>query len=122
VIDGGLGNDILTGGIGADSFKFTSALKGNIDRITDFATGIDRIELDDAIFKKFIGVTGQIAEGNLVKGGTGVKALDSNDHLIFNTSTGALFYDADGNGSGAAIQFATLTGVSNIAYTDFWIV
>jgi len=120
---GGLGNDLLTGGDGADKFRFDKALgKTNIDTITDFVTGIDRIELDDAIFKKFIGVTGQIAEGNLVKGGTGVKALDSNDHLIFNTDTGALFYDPDGSGRGAMLQFATLTGVSDLSYTDFWIV
>ena len=123
VLIGGLGNDLLTGGDHADKFRFSTALgKTNVGTITDFATGIDRIELDDAIFKKFKGVTGQIAEGNFVKGSAGVKALDSNDRLIFNTDTGALFYDADGNGSGAAIQFATLTGVSNIAYTDFWIV
>jgi len=125
LLSGGTGNDRLTGGAGEDRFLFDTLLnaKTNIDTITDFLTGTDRIELDDAIFEKFLGVTGQIAESNFVKGGTGVKALDSNDHLIFNTATGALFYDADGSGSGAAIQFATLTGVgNNVAHTDFWIV
>lgn len=118
---GGLGNDLLTGGSGTDKFRFEKVLgKTNIDTITDFATGIDRIELDDAIFKKFI--RDSDLSDNFVSSGTGVKALDSNDHLIFNTATGALFYDADGNGAGAAIQFATLTGVSNVAYTDFWVV
>ena len=121
VLIGGLGNDLLTGGSGTDKFRFDKALgKTNIDTIADFATGIDRIELDDAIFKKFIGDSD--LSDNFVSGSTGVKALDSNDHLIFNTDTGALFYDPDGSGRGAMLQFATLTGVSNVAYTDFWIV
>jgi len=119
---GGLGKDLLTGGSGTDKFRFEKVLgKTNIDTITDFATGIDRIELDDAIFRKFIGDSD--LSDNFVSGSTGVKALDSNDHLIFNTTTGALFYDPDGSGKGAMIQFATLTGVgNNVAYTDFWIV
>ena len=118
---GGLGNDLLTGGSGNDKFRFDKVVgKTNIDTITDFATGIDRIELDDASFRKFIGDFD--LSDNFVSGGTGVKALDSNDHLIFNTDTGVLFYDPDGSGKGAMIQFATLTGVSNLSYTDFWIV
>ena len=76
--------------------------------------------MDDAIFKKLIGDSD--LSDNFVSSGTGVKAVDRDDHLIFNTATGALFYDADGSGSVAAIQFATLTGLSNVAYTDFWIV
>jgi hypothetical protein len=47
--------------------------------------------------------------------------LDSNDHLIFNTTTGALFYDPDGSGRETMLQIATLTGVSDLTYTDFWI-
>jgi len=121
LLTGGLGNDLLTGGSGTDTFRFSTALgKTNIDTITDFATGVDRIELDDAIFKKFIGYT--ILSNSFFLSGAGVEALDVNDHLIFNTTTGALFYDPDGSGKGAMIQFATLTGMSNIAYTDFWIV
>jgi Ca2+-binding RTX toxin-like protein len=123
VLIGGLGNDSLTGGDGADSFKFNTALgKTNIDAVTDFTHGTDQLQLDDAIFKKFIGSSGQVGAGNFVSGSTGVKALDSNDHLIFNTTTGALFYDADGSGKGAAIQFVTLVGVSDLAASDFWIV
>jgi len=120
---GGLGNDLLTGGKGADKFRFEKALgKTNIDTITDFASGTDCIELDDAIFKKFIGVTGQIAAGNLVKGGDGVVALQADDYLVLNTRTGVLFYDPDGGGRGAMIQFATLTGVNDLTSNDFLVV
>ncbi len=40
---GGLGNDTLTGGEGADRFFFTDRENG-FDLITDFATGVDRVE------------------------------------------------------------------------------
>lgn len=60
VLSGGIGNDILrgsagadtlTGGAGADQFVFYAALGAtNVDRITDFAHGVDKIVLDDDIF------------------------------------------------------------------------
>ncbi|GAB6142417.1 hypothetical protein JCM14076_31460 [Methylosoma difficile] len=46
----------------------------------------------------------------------GNKALDGNDYLIYNSSTGGLFYDADGNGAGAAVRIAIM-GV-NLALTN----
>jgi Ca2+-binding RTX toxin-like protein len=40
----------------------------------------------------------------------------SNDYLIYKSGTGALLYDADGNGAGTATQIALL-GV-NLALTN----
>ena len=123
VLIGGLGNDSLTGGDGADYFKFNTALgKTNIDNIYGFGHDTDRIQLDDAIFKKFVGTSGQVSSASFVTGGNGVKALDTNDYLIFNSATGALFYDADGSGKGAAIQFAAVVGVADVTASDIWII
>ena len=44
VLTGGLGADMLTGGAGADRFVFV-ATSGGVDVITDFASGLDIIDL-----------------------------------------------------------------------------
>ena len=48
---GGTGNDTLTGGAGADKFVFASALNSltNVDTITDFVSGTDKLVLDDSV-------------------------------------------------------------------------
>jgi len=56
---------------------------------------------------------------------TGYTALDSTDHIIYNQTSGALYYDADGSGTTAAIQIAligTTIHPGDIDYTDFMIV
>lgn len=103
-IDGGLGADTLTGGGDQDAFVFSSELgAGNVDRITDFSVVHDELQLSTAIF------TG-IDEGALAASAfrVGVAAADADDRIIYNNATGGLWYDADGNGAGDAIQFATL--------------
>jgi hypothetical protein len=49
-------------------------------------------------------------------------ANDDNDYFLYNTTTGALFYDADGNGSGVATQFASLTTKPNLTANDIIVV
>lgn len=126
VLIGGLGNDLLTGGSGADKFRFEKALGiTNIDTITDFATGIDRIELDDSIFKKFVGATGQLTADQFTPTN---ESQDLTDYIVAKTvqvngvGSTALFYDADGSGKGAAIQFATLVGLTDLSASDFWVI
>lgn len=118
VLDGKEGSDILTGFRGADSFAFTSVLgASNVDTIRDFEQGSDRILLDDAVFA---GLTpGALPAAAFV---TGSAATDADDRIIYDQTTGALSFDADGSGSGAAVQFATLLGAPTIAASDFMVI
>lgn len=123
VLAGGLGNDTLFAGLGAtDHYLFDTTLNSvtNVDTINGFFAPVDTIRLDNDIFTSF-GLPGAIAAGNF-RAGPGVVAADANDFLLYNTTTGALSYDANGNGAGAAIQFATLSGVPPLSAADFLIV
>ena len=114
---GGAGNDQLKGGAGADSFAFTTRLdaRHNVDAIVDFSRADDRLLLDPNIFGA---LGGKVTRGELRQG---TSARDANDHLIYDSSHGKLYYDADGKGGGAAVLFATLQPGTVLGYDDFWV-
>jgi Ca2+-binding RTX toxin-like protein len=118
---GGAGKDLLTGGLGSDIFRFNSLV--GTDSITDFSTVADTLELSKSVFKAFA-ATGQIPAGAFRSGAGVTKAADANDHLIYNTTTGDLFYDANGNAAGGAVKIAVLGTTSHPTLTaaDFTIV
>ncbi len=121
---GGNGVDVLTGGDGADHFLFDKLLgRTNIDTITDFASGIDKILLDDAVFKKLIGDT-DFSDNFFVRTIVGpASTQDQNDFIVFDLESSKLYYDADGSGQRSPpVWFATLTGVTDLSHNDFWIV
>jgi Ca2+-binding RTX toxin-like protein len=114
---GDAGNDSLYGDTGSDLFVFDTALhaKKNVDRIFDFSHGDDTIVLARSVFTSFT-APGPIAAANFV---IGAAATTASQYLVYDPQTGALLYDADGNGGGSAIEFATLIGVPTLAFTDF---
>jgi Ca2+-binding RTX toxin-like protein len=117
VLDGKGGNDVLVGLGGADTFAFTTLGAGNVDTVLDFSAADDVIALDDAVFA---GLTAGALDPNAFV--TGTSAQDADDRIIYDQTTGALYYDADGNGAGAAIQFATLQGAPAITASDFTVI
>lgn len=113
-IDGGLGNDTLTGGAGIDHFIFSTALKNNVDTITDFTTGTDRLGLSLKIFTKLKNDT-DLLDNFCVNA-----AQDANDYLIYDTSQQILYYDADGaNLVNSPIAVAI---IGNIQYQDIFLI
>lgn len=111
---GGLGNDTLIGGLGLDNFLFDAALGAtNVDVLSDFELP-DRILLDNDVFLALGGATGTLNANFFV---VGAVAADADDFIIYDDSTGNLYYDADGNGAGAQIQFADVA--TNVALQDF---
>jgi Ca2+-binding RTX toxin-like protein len=116
---GGSGSDTLTGGEGSDCFVFSTAASRstNMDTITDFVSGTDYIQLSKAIFTG-LGNAGSLTTDQFWSGGGVVAAHDATDRIIYNTTSGALYYDADGNGGGAAVVLATLVGNLTITLDD----
>lgn len=120
-LNGGLDADTLTGGAGKDTFVFSTALgSANIDTMKDFNLTDDVIHLENAIFTALT-KTGALTASQFVANASGL-ATDKLDRVIYETDTGKLFYDADGNGSGKAIQFATLKAGLALTEADFFVI
>ena len=122
LLRGGAGNDTLDGGTGSDLFRFDTALgtatSPNRDTINNFVVADDTIQLENSIFTKFgISTTGVIAADKFKVITTG-GATDSNDYIVYNKSSGAIYYDATGstNGLTDAVQVAIVG--SNLALTN----
>ncbi|WP_225009724.1 DUF642 domain-containing protein [Novosphingobium percolationis] len=121
-IVGGKGLDVLTGGTGADTFAFdTKPSNSNRDTITDFTHGEDRLTFSLTVFKGFA-ATGAVDAGAFWAGAGVDAAHDADDRLIYNTTTGTLWYDADGNGKAKAVQVALLEGHPTLDFTDLLVV
>ena len=110
VINGGKGKDTMTGGGGADYFKFSAITDsgkatGARDYITDFVNGTDKIDLANFA-------------GSFVFKGTG--AFTHTAHEVNYAKIGSntiLSIDADGNG---LLDFQIeLAGLHNITASDF---
>jgi Ca2+-binding RTX toxin-like protein len=122
-LKGGKGVDALTGGSGADNFFFQEAPgAANADSITDFTSGTDKIRLDDVFFTG-IGAPGAFAAGDarFFAGAGATTAGDSTDRIIYNTTNGNLYYDADGV-AGSSQLIATLTGAPVLLAQDIVVI
>ncbi|WP_144290161.1 calcium-binding protein [Ideonella sp. A 288] len=100
LIAGGDGADTLTGGSGGDRFTFAGAgALTAVDTITDFAPGTDKLALSAATFTALAGAVGTAIDP------------DTNAFTAYNPASGAITYDADGEGVGAAGVVIALLGV-----------
>ncbi len=118
-LNGGVATDTMTGGAGADTFAFSAAIiAGNVDRIADFSSVDDTIQLDGSVFSGLAnGTLAPNAFRDLVTG-----PADADDRILYDSSTGALYFDADGSGSSAALQFAILDNKAGLTAADFSVV
>jgi serralysin len=118
---GGLGNDSLTGSANADIFVFNTALNAatNRDVVTDFTHAQDKFWLENAIFTK-LGAGLHALSAAFFH--AGAAAADANDYIVYDKASGVLSYDADGNGSHAAIAIAVLTNHAVLTAGDFLVI
>ncbi len=110
IIIGGSGADTLLGGNGVDQFRYEGGEAG-FDRILDFVSGTDKIALRSAFFTP----TGTV---DFVSGGS-VVATSANSTILYDTNTGIVWYDDDGNGAGAAVAIAQINPGQTFAAGDF---
>jgi Ca2+-binding RTX toxin-like protein len=124
ILQGGLGNDKLHGGADADRFRFafeeTKDLTAyGVDQILDFSSG-DKIDLDDALFDGIgTSTTGLLATAFKA----GLNNIDADDRIIYDQSTGKLYYDADGSGTAhGLILFADFVDGTVLGVSDFSVI
>ena len=116
-LTGNSASNALTGGAGADTFCFKDFLGVgfSIDTITDFSAQDDTIRLDPAIFTA-------LAPGGPLSADAfhvGSIAADASDRIMYDSGSGALYYDRDGAGGRAAVCFANLSGGLAVTSADF---
>lgn len=113
----GGGNDTITGGSGADHFVFDSALTGQIEKITNFQHGVDKIVLSEDDFPNVGPADGTLASDEFSAHAT---AVTPDQHILYDRSDGFLYYDNDGSGTAdAPIHFATLANHPALSHVDF---
>ena len=116
-------SDSMTGGAGSDQFVFEGFGSGTVDRVLDFAPGVDEL-----LFENFnmaaVGAEGAMTagDGRFWAAAGATAGQDADDRIVYNTSTGSLYYDADGSGAGAAQIVATFQGNPLLASTDIIII
>ncbi|HYC04964.1 MAG TPA: cadherin domain-containing protein [Azospirillaceae bacterium] len=116
IIQGGAGRDQLAGGGGADSFRWLAETESGTgalaDRVLDFQTGLDRIDLQalDA---------NALAAGNQAFAWRGTAAFTrAAGELRLSVSEGGAVLQADRNGDGVADLEIVLTGVTLLGGDD----
>lgn len=112
ILDGKGGVDTLTGGGGADQFFFHDS-NGQAETVTDFVHGTDRIAVDptEVLFSAF--TANNLFNVTAIGGTTG----STEAQLIFETTTGKLYFDVDGDTAGGDPAFVIGTLATGIGLT-----
>lgn len=118
ILLGGSGHDTLTGGAGADSFVLHTP-SARIDTITDFTQlQGDLIVVSASQYGGEL-TTGFLSEDKFVIGSA---AVDASERFIYNSTTGRLFFDADGIGTQRQVHLATLSTGLSLSSSDIFVI
>jgi Ca2+-binding RTX toxin-like protein len=105
---GGAGKDMMMGGAGYDTFVFDAKLgaRSNVDTITDFEHGRDRIALDNDVFKG-------LPEG---------LSASLGEKLIYDGARHDLYFDRDGGDDVyKPVKFAHFSSAVTLDGSDFMV-
>ncbi|OQX01232.1 MAG: hypothetical protein BWK73_46785 [Thiothrix lacustris] len=115
---GSAGKDTITVGEGADTVVYSALVQSNAantDTITDFASGVDIIDIRGLGATTFVGTqaTFALAQGALPAGGSAAPAA------VFQADANTLWVDLDRNGTLDANDFrVVMSGVNSLAATS----
>jgi Ca2+-binding RTX toxin-like protein len=104
--------------VGNDLFVFNSlTISTERDTVRDFVRGEDLLSLSSSVFTAL----GAMAGGTLAASAfvNGNQATNADQRLVYNATSGNLFYDADGNGAGAMVQIAFFSTHPPLSNVDF---
>lgn len=82
------------------------------------ANGLDKIFLDSTLF----GGVGPTFDASDFLANVGGNAVSANNHILYDTKTGTLYYDVDGSSSAAKVAFAMIDTkllIGTVDYSDF---
>ena len=94
------------------------------DTIADFKTAEgDKIQLDNAVMAA-LGVANGALGSQFFSAAGASNGNDADAHIVYNSTTGALYYDSNANAAGGMTQIALIGATTHpaLAATDFAIV
>ena len=117
ILDGGTGNNILNGGGGKDTYLFKHAPSGGVSTITKWQAG-ETIEIAKGTFPG-IGGKGTL-DAKYFHSRTDADTADV--RIVHDSTTGAVYYDPDGSGAQAKVQFAQVAAGTVLTNDDFMVI
>jgi Ca2+-binding RTX toxin-like protein len=117
---GGAGRDTLDGGTGADRFAWNAATEG-ADVVAAFVAADDELVFSAAGFGGGLAV-GALAAGGLETVSATATSAAGEGQFIWQEATRILWWDADGQGAGAAVRIASFTGPASVSAADIVII
>jgi Ca2+-binding RTX toxin-like protein len=121
-LTGGTGIDNLTGGAQSDFFVLNAPLNSaNRDVIADFANiagNNDTFRLENAVMTQ-LGAAGGLAANKFF---AGTAAHDADDRIVYNRTSGAVFYDSNGVAAGGSTLIAVITNKPVLTFADFVVI
>jgi Ca2+-binding RTX toxin-like protein len=122
-LTGGPGIDTIFGGANNDIFVLNAGVSlANRDVIKDFTNvsgNNDVFHLENAVMPALGGGVHPLAASMFY---AGAAAHDLDDRIVYNRSTGNVFYDSNGNAAGGAVIIATLTTKPLLTVGDFQVI
>jgi Ca2+-binding RTX toxin-like protein len=118
-VTGAAGSDDITLGAGSDVLVFSS-LTG-ADTITDYDVATDVVHLSKGVLTG-LGALGALGASAFESGAGLTAAATAAGRIVYDQTTGDLYYDVDGTGGTAAVLVATFTGTPALVSGEFVII